>query len=1193
MGKTNSINMERVNLLSIDQSSSEVRMTATGQANHSGSTRTKATQGLISHFMLLAGVMLIALLTSGKAMATDYTITLTGSNLSLEGAQGNTLTQSTETRTFTLVAAEGYKLPEVGDITVSITDGATIDNGAEDSKWSYSGGTITLGNSVDLTSGITVTANGVQKKDVATLATLQYQVEGGEATDVTGFSANTEPSGNYIVALDTYTNKDITVTATATAESNATLSAASVTVSAEDAVTTGATITVTSEDGSKTVEYKVMFTIPNDKLNEITVPSALSSGLTLSDRLSKDEVLDYLETNYGSFAITTEGSQDGLSLAVTWTLKDKATFNAAPNATNDFTWTIADETLVAAKLDKNSKTTTGDVTITNADASTTTVLSSLTYKIGADGQPANVTSDLTGEGTQTYAVELPFGTAVGTQIIVNVACKDNATAKVEGETATDKFTLTLNAGGETSLTLVITPESETPTRTVTINFTTEKELVTAVSGVPESYIFTQAVADEAAAIALLEAMDMSGITLTANSRVALKLKWEYSGGGFNNASGQSNNFTWTVVKEDGSAITAAKGVTATKTIAVTNYTVSTEAGISALTYQVAGGSKETISTVKEDPSTNDVTVAFGTKSITVSITPTDAKATVSLTDTEDHGTLIDGVTSYETPVLEQFKFTITAEDGQTTKNFIIKFIVDKEKITAVTVPATYKLPETAADVAAAIAMLEKMEGVIIKTNGVTPTKLSWTYEASKNGNNSYSNEKGKTHVFSWSAVRDGDGEALEAATGVVITGTTTVTNFMPAVTGNKPNETVKITADNPVDKIGDGETPTTVNIVEVPDGVTAKQLTINNAEIKGKLDLKGSVDEIVLNEVVIPEVVLAASKTTTLILQLNNKIDKIVNAGTMTLSNATMAPRSLAIETRAATVDNGSIGTVENNGTFTDKTATISTVKGNADLTISQPSDISTTGSSATLEVGATTTKGTITYLWEKYDNSNSDWVPANGTDAKLTVKKAEGNGKYRCQVTNTNTEDKATTTLYTHSASVTFRTSDPSTPSDPTPTPSTKTYTVTLKKVAGATFSQKESTTVDEGDNFSFTITLDKGYNQSKPVVKVGTTTYEPDAKGVYTIKNITKDITIEVSGIVKNTSTGIEETTEDAVRVWCEGSTLYIHTPQAADVYVVSGAGALMRQLKAVPGDQNIQLPAGFYIVRVGTYTAKVIIR
>lgn len=47
--------MERVNLLSTDRSSSEVKVTTTGHSTPSGNTRTKATQALISHFMSLAG----------------------------------------------------------------------------------------------------------------------------------------------------------------------------------------------------------------------------------------------------------------------------------------------------------------------------------------------------------------------------------------------------------------------------------------------------------------------------------------------------------------------------------------------------------------------------------------------------------------------------------------------------------------------------------------------------------------------------------------------------------------------------------------------------------------------------------------------------------------------------------------------------------------------------------------------------------------------------------------------------------------------------------------------------------------------------------------------------------------------------------------------------------------------------------
>ena len=84
-----------------------------------------------------------------------------------------------------------------------------------------------------------------------------------------------------------------------------------------------------------------------------------------------------------------------------------------------------------------------------------------------------------------------------------------------------------------------------------------------------------------------------------------------------------------------------------------------------------------------------------------------------------------------------------------------------------------------------------------------------------------------------------------------------------------------------------------------------------------------------------------------------------------------------------------------------------------------------------------------------------------------------------------------------------------------------------------------------------------------------------------------------IIVSGIVKNTATGIEENVADAARAWTVGSTLYIHVPGTSDVYVVSGTGALQQQLRGVSGDYNMQLRAGFYIVRIGNVSQKVIIR
>ena len=1176
--------MKRANLLLTDQPSSEVKMATTGHSTPSGSTRTKAAKSLFSHFMFLASLLLIALLTSGKALAQEesYTVTLTGTNITI--TEGTTVPVAT--RILTLHPATGFKLPAVGAIQVSNGSDLVLNDGDESKKWTYAvdngDGKITLGSAV--TGNITITASGVPLSSVKTLKTLTYQVGAGKTETVTNFTPNAA-AGTFTVNLE-YTNKNITVTGVAT-DDNAEVSDP-VIVSAADAAK-GATITVTPEDKSESANYVVMFTIPKDKLDAITVPGALT-GLKLASRMTEDEVLAYLAETYATFDITTEGEQEGLSLDVVWTLKNSGQFNASPKGTNNFTWSV-EEAFADAGLDQNGKNLTGDVTITNADAAVTTTISSLSYVI--DDKNTEITEGLT---EATINIVLPYETTVNAAITVKIACADNATAKISGHTSATEFPLTLTAEG-VSLALVITAEDGETTRNVTINFTIEEELVTAVSGVPANYILSAAVADENEAIALLNAMDMTGITLTANSEAPLKLKWAYSEGSFNNGSGQSNNFTWTVVKEDDSAITADKGVEITGTTSVTNYTASTEAGISALTYQVAGGTKATIDPVKEASETNDVTVAYGTKSITVSITPTDAKATVSLTDTpEDHGTLVDGVTSYETPVIEEFKFTITAEDKTTTKNFIIKFTVDKEKITAVTVPATYKLPATVTDAKAAIALLADMEGVIIKTNGTTPTKLDWTYDKAQNETNEYTAEGGKTNVFTWSAVRDDDGEALDAASDVTITGTTTVTNFMEPVTGNTPEKEVEVTTEKPIDKIGDGSTPTIVKSVEIADGASADLFTINNAEIKDKLELNESVREVILNKAIIPEVTLASGKETKIILQSGNTIDKITNEGTLTLQDDATAPTvaalSMDLETRAGLTNNGAVGAVENNGVFTDKTATIVVVGGNADLSLtSQPKNQSTYGQEATLAVVAeTTTDEAITYQWQK--NIGGVWTNANGTgnnEATLTVgKTGDGAGSFRCKVVST--KSSASTTLYTQTATVTFLTeSGPSEPSNP----STPTYTVSLDKVAGATFSKGETTTVDEGDNFSFKITLDKDYDQSKPVVTVDGKAITADADGNYTIKNIQKDIKIIVSGIVKNTATGIEENVADAARAWSVGSTLYIHVPETADVYVVSGTGALQQQLRGVSGDYNMQLRAGFYIVRIGEVSQKVIIR
>ena len=331
-------------------------------------------------------------------------------------------------------------------------------------------------------------------------------------------------------------------------------------------------------------------------------------------------------------------------------------------------------------------------------------------------------------------------------------------------------------------------------------------------------------------------------------------------------------------------------------------------------------------------------------------------------------------TTFEVPITEattEFKFTITAEDGIAKKNFIIKFTVDAEKITEVVVPATYKLPEVAADIEAVKLLLAEMEGVTIKTNGNTDLKPEWSYDTADNDNESHTKGAfnaagGATNVFTWTIQ-----SALDVIDGgVKKTGKTTVTN-LSVITGE--TKKVDISAQNPVDKIGDGgTTPTTIETVIVAAGTSAEQLTIDNATVSSALTLNESIGEIVLNEAKITEVVLAASKETKITLQSGNQIEKITNAGTLTLQNAEAAPavatQSMAIGTRAALANNGAVGTVENNGVFTDKTATIVIVDGDADLSItSQPTSKSTTGSEVTLSVGTTSVKGDLSYQWQMY----------------------------------------------------------------------------------------------------------------------------------------------------------------------------------------------------------------------------------
>ena len=1093
--------MKRANLLLTDRSSSGSKMTTTGHFTPSGSTRTKATKGLFSHFMFLASLLLITLLTSGKALAQDtYTVEIVGSNLTVEPDGPIAI----GTKTFKLVPAIGYKLPAtIAVVYDAATGGTTLDlntnlNGANQYKYDLTEGadygTVTISTATTIAANkiITITADADELSNDATLSTLTYQnphVNGNSPVTINLASGTTQE-----ITLDYHKSlkgSDITMDGTFT-DANASVSSWPTVTVTDDAAGVTATVTVTAEDGEAKQEYAITFKLANDKLASITVPT-----ITLASRVaSSDKALELLNAApNNSFNVVTVGEQEGVTLSVKWTFI--GTFDATAEAQNNFTWTIDESELTEKKLDQNEVALTGTVAVTNAAASTDVKLKTLTYSItdGVSGQDVTGFDAAHTDAPQTYNVTLSADVPKNAEITVVAEANDDK-AKITSEGLTASL-----SNNTVTITFTVTAEDEGTSRTVNV-------------------IFTR--------------------------------------------------------------------------------TPSAVATLASLKYKIGenGAEKDVPGFIEGGTAYSDISVPYNT---------TEAITILPVATDEKNGATIEGNT---TVTLSGGKasttLTVTAEDESTTQQVAISFLADKEKITAIAAPEAPVL--TSLEDNTAKKVLEKVnaiETVSATLEGGTTVELrvEWAIKSEFVGTH------GAKNTYTWT-ITAGSYEEYDINEQPT-TGEMIVTNYIAAVTEDQG--AITINAGDPYTQIGSSEadniTVESVIVdasvdklafdnVKVTGAVAVNQpvptITLTDTKVEGKIDLQADVPSIVLSNASVEEIALAGSMTTALTVQPGSRIETITNAGILTLKDAAdVAPLSLAIDTRAALTNGSLVGVVNNSGTFTDETATIVIVGGDASLSItSQPKNQSTYGTEVALTVAtAEPANGeSITYQWQK--NIGGVWESATGTGndgATLTVgKTGDGAGSFRCKVVSS--KSPATTTLYTRTATVTFLTE--SGPSEPS-TPSTPTYTVSLDKVAGATFSKGETTTVDEGDNFSFKITLDKDYDQSKPVVTVDGTAITADADGNYTIKNIQKDIKIIVSGIVKNTATGIEENVADAARAWSVGSTLYIHVPEASDVYVVSGTGALQQQLRGVSGDYNMQLRAGFYIVRIGEVSQKVIIR
>lgn len=441
---------------------------------------------------------------------------------------------------------------------------------------------------------------------------------------------------------------------------------------------------------------------------------------------------------------------------------------------------------------------------------------------------------------------------------------------------------------------------------------------------------------------------------------------------------------------------------------------------------------------------------------------------------------------------------------------------------------------------------------------------------------------GKKNPFIWTATPLPDGVKDN---GYVMSGTTQVYLEAPPITPEDNGE-ITITAENTFQQ--DGGTDNYFNgEINGEEGKTINKLTLTPpADTDMTIKLNG------------------ITSATTLINGTGTGKTSLTLSGTNSLGAVTIESGNELTLTPGENVGDLVNTAVTNKGHFTDLTARVPTVTlpGNITLERVDPAastPIPSTDGYAELEAGITAPEGThmnLTYQWEIFNAQAGTWSAAPD-DSQLrnasNTYRTRTVGQYRCLVTATVTGDggtTTTTTLATAPAAVT-----PYVPPVTPPTPQPTTYTVTLPALVGASTTPAAGAhTVTEGDGFSFTLTLDADYDQSVPVVTVNGNALTSDANGKYTITDISANLTVAITGIVRNTTTGIEQV-ENATLIRAESGALLIRTPVSVTAQVIALTGNVVRTVRLPAGDSRVDgLASGIYIVRLSNkITKKVMIR
>lgn len=343
-----------------------------------------------------------------------------------------------------------------------------------------------------------------------------------------------------------------------------------------------------------------------------------------------------------------------------------------------------------------------------------------------------------------------------------------------------------------------------------------------------------------------------------------------------------------------------------------------------------------------------------------------------------------------------------------------------------------------------------------------------------------------------------------------------------------------------------------------------------------------------LSSVTTPTLNVASGAKAELILSGENNLGEITNEGTLIIS--TSGDESQLITT-----------SVSNEGVLVDETGLITEVTGIGALAITPIGDKAIEeGSSINLTASAIPeeTYSSVTFLWQKLENDT--WTdkrttenvnapaPRSYTFLRAAVAQpltdsynvtASEAGTYRCKIiskVNANVSTTLTTVTEVTVASI--------------PAPSI-TYSVTLPFVEGASTNPVAgSYSVEEGESFSFSLTLNADYDQSIPIVKIGDKVIEPIFDGKYELKGITSDITISITGIVKNATVGNAEVESNALKVWGSNGVLHIRSAHAGTAYLVTFGGQLYKAITLPVGETMITIPQGSYIIRIENQSYKI---